>query len=128
MTYDFEKMIDAALSGVHRNEGGTEEVQETLEYEETPMSAPAISEQRSPVRIKRDRGRTEVNVSFPPMPIETSGQPIQINCYVDASVHVEQTTVNHTTNHRNTAIGVGDDTVREVVGAIAKLGGILKGL
>lgn len=127
MTYDFEKLVDGILSTGRQNEGVTKDNQGEIENKE-PMSIQPTTRQNSPIRVSRDKRHTEVGISFPTMPIETNGQPIQINCYVDASVHVEQNTVNHTTTHKDTVIGVGDNTIKSVVGAIAGLGGILKGL
>lgn len=127
MTYDFEKLVDGILSKSRQTEGVTEEKQNTIEYEK-PTSTHLTAEQSSPIQVKRDKGHTEVNVSFPGVPIETNGQPVQINCYVDASVRVEQNNITHTTVRKDTAIGVGDDTIKSVMGAIAGLGGLLKGL
>lgn len=126
MTYDFGNLINAALASGQYDEGSTEEVQETQEYEE-PMSNPVRTDPKPPVQVNRDNRGTEVRVSFPPFPVEMGYQPIQMNCYVDASVHIEQKTINNTSHRNETVIGVGDTVMKSIMGAVGGIAGLLKG-
>lgn len=127
MTYDFEKLINAALAKGRQNEGETEEVQETQENEK-PTETLATSGQQGVLRMSGNRKGVPI---FPNVPTEIVGKSVtydfSTNYYVDASIHIEQNTVNNTSNRKETVIGVGDNTVRGIIGMVAGICGLLKG-
>lgn len=127
MTYDFEKLINAALAKGQQTEGGTEEVQETQECEKTTETI-AMSGQQGTLQMSGNRKGVPI---FPNVPTEIVGKSVtydfSTNYYVDASVHIEQKTINNTSNRKDIVIGVGDSTVKGIIGTVTGICGLLKG-